>query len=113
MVVRVGQLAEIGNRLGSWAVRNLLTSDASRRLAAVLYRALGTGEVEPDDPRGFWLTRQQLGRDGQPFESPFRPQAGRVRVCWLDRWRIQPHSTARATLIKSAQPGTRRALILA
>ncbi len=61
LALRVGQLAEIGNRLGSWAVRDLLTPDASRRLAAVLYRALGMGEVTPDDPRGFWLTHQQLG----------------------------------------------------
>lgn len=61
LALRVGQLAEIGNRLGSWAVRDLLTPDAGRRLAAVLYRALGMGEVTPDDPRGFWLTHQQLG----------------------------------------------------
>jgi CRP-like cAMP-binding protein len=61
VAMRVGQLAEIGNRLGSWVVRDLLTPDASRRLAAVLYRALGMGEVAPDDPRGFWLTHQQLG----------------------------------------------------
>jgi CRP-like cAMP-binding protein len=61
LALRVGQLAEIGNRLGAWAVRDLLTPNASRRLAAVLYRALGMGEVAPDDPRGFWLTHQQLG----------------------------------------------------
>lgn len=61
IAVRVGQLAEIGNRLGAWIVRDLLTPDASRRLAAVLFRVLGAGEVAPDDPQGFWLTRQQLG----------------------------------------------------
>lgn len=61
IAVRVGQLAEIGNRLGSWIARDLLTPDASRRLAAVLYRVLGTGEVAPHDPHGFWLTHQQLG----------------------------------------------------
>ncbi|MGL6182504.1 MAG: Crp/Fnr family transcriptional regulator [Aestuariivirga sp.] len=61
VAVRVGQLAEIGNRLGAWIARDLLTPDASRRLAAVLYRVLGAGEVEPDDPSGFWLTHQQLG----------------------------------------------------
>lgn len=59
--VRVGQLAEVGNRLGAWVVRDLLTPDAGRRLAAVLYRALGTGQVVPDDPQGFWLTQRQLG----------------------------------------------------
>jgi CRP/FNR family transcriptional regulator, cyclic AMP receptor protein len=61
IAIRVGQLAEIGNRLGAWIARDLLTPDASRRLAAVLYRVLGAGEVEPDDPSGFWLTHQQLG----------------------------------------------------
>ena len=61
IAVRVGQLAEIGNRLGSWIARDLLTPDAGRRLAAVLYRVLGTGEVAPHDPQGFWLTHQQLG----------------------------------------------------
>ena len=61
IAVRVGQLAEIGNRLGAWIARDLLTPDAGRRLAAVLFRALGTGEVVPDDPQGFWLTHRQLG----------------------------------------------------
>ena len=61
IAVRVGQLAEIGNRLGAWIARDLLTPDAGKRLAAVLYRVLGAGEVVPDDPQGFWLTRQQLG----------------------------------------------------
>ena len=61
IAVRVGQLAELGNRLGSWVARDLLTPDATKRLAAVLFRVLGAGEVEPDDPKGFWLTHQQLG----------------------------------------------------
>ena len=61
IAVRVGQLAEIGNRLGSWIARDLLTPDAGRRLAAVLFRVTGTGDVVPDDPQGFWLTHQQLG----------------------------------------------------
>lgn len=61
IAVRVGQLAEIGNRLGSWVARDLLTPDAGRRLAAVLYRVTGTGEVARDDPEGFRLTHQQLG----------------------------------------------------
>lgn len=61
VAIRVGQLAEIGNRLGSWVVRDLLTPDAARRLAAVLFRVLGMGEVEPEDPRGFALNHQQLG----------------------------------------------------
>ncbi len=61
IAIRVGQLAELGNRLGSWVSRDLLTPNAGRRLAAVLVRALGMGEVEPDDPRGFVLTHRQLG----------------------------------------------------
>lgn len=61
IAVRVGQLAEIGSRLGSWITRDLLTPDAGRRLASVLFRVLGTGEVAPEDPQGFWLTHQQLG----------------------------------------------------
>jgi CRP-like cAMP-binding protein len=61
IAIRVGQLAEIGNRLGAWAMRDLLTPDAGRRLAAVLLRVLGMGEVVPDDPQGFWLTHAQLG----------------------------------------------------
>lgn len=61
IAVRVGQLAEIGNRLGAWIARDLLTPDAGRRLAAVLFRVLGTGDVVPDDPQGFWLTHRQLG----------------------------------------------------
>ncbi|WP_146216989.1 Crp/Fnr family transcriptional regulator [Falsiroseomonas bella] len=61
IAVRVGQLAEIGNRLGAWIVRDLLTPDAGRRLASVLLRVLGAGEVVPDDRHGFWLTHRQLG----------------------------------------------------
>jgi CRP/FNR family cyclic AMP-dependent transcriptional regulator len=61
IAIRVGQLAEIGNRLGAWIARDLLTPDAGCRLASVLFQALGTGEVVPDDPQGFWLTHQQLG----------------------------------------------------
>ena len=61
VAIRVGQLAELGNRLGSWISRDLLTPDAGRRLAAVLFRVLGMGEVEPSDPRGFALTHRQLG----------------------------------------------------
>ena len=61
IALRIGQLAEIGNRLGSWVTRDLLTPDAGRRLAAVLLRVLGNGEVAPDDPSGFWLTHAQLG----------------------------------------------------
>ena len=61
IAVRVGQLAEIGIRLGTWVARDLMTPDAGRRLAAVLFRVLGCGEVAPHDPQGFWLTHQQLG----------------------------------------------------
>jgi hypothetical protein len=61
IAVRVGQLAEIGNRLGAWIARDLLTPDAGRRLAAVLFRVAGAGEVVPDDAQGFWLSHQQLG----------------------------------------------------
>ena len=59
--IRVGQLAEIGSRLGSWIARDLLTPDAGRRLASVLFRVLGMGEVTPTDPGGVRLTHQQLG----------------------------------------------------
>lgn len=59
--IRIGRLAELGNRLGAWITRDLLTPDASRRLAAVLCRVLGMGEVEPQDRRGFVLTHSQLG----------------------------------------------------
>jgi CRP-like cAMP-binding protein len=58
--IRVGQLAEIGNRLGGWVSRDLLTRDAGQRVAAVLLRVLGNGELLPEDPRGFWLTQQML-----------------------------------------------------
>ena len=61
VAIRIGQLAELGNRLGTRIARDLLTPDAGRRLAAVLYRALGLGEVQPDDDRGFALTHSQLG----------------------------------------------------
>lgn len=59
--IRVGQMGELGGRLGFWMVRDLLTPDAGQRLAAVLFRVTGNGEVAPDDPTGFWLTHQQLG----------------------------------------------------
>lgn len=61
VAIHIGQLAELGNRLGTWIARDLLTPNASRRLAAVLTRVLGMGEVEPQDPRGFALTHSQLG----------------------------------------------------
>ncbi|MCX7286074.1 MAG: Crp/Fnr family transcriptional regulator [Rhodobacterales bacterium] len=61
VAMRVGQLAELATRLGSWGVRDLQTPDAGRRLASVLYRVLGAGEVRPDEPEGFRLTHQQLG----------------------------------------------------
>jgi CRP/FNR family transcriptional regulator, cyclic AMP receptor protein len=61
IAIRVGQLAEIGGRLGSWIARDLLTPDAGKRLAAVLFRVLGAGEVQPDDPAGFRMTHHQLG----------------------------------------------------
>jgi CRP-like cAMP-binding protein len=61
VAVRVGQLAEIGSRLGSWIARDLLTPDGGRRLASVLFRVLGAGEVQSEEPEGFRLTHQQLG----------------------------------------------------
>lgn len=60
VAVRVGQLAELATRLGNWIARDLQTRDAGRRLAAVLFRVLGAGEVPPDEPDGFRLTHQQL-----------------------------------------------------
>lgn len=93
--IRVGQLAELGNRLGSWVTRDLLTPDAGRRLAAVLSRVLGMGEVEPDDPLGFWLTHQQLaemanlsrhhvGRKLSIFEASGWIECGYNRIRLLD-----------------------------
>jgi CRP/FNR family transcriptional regulator, cyclic AMP receptor protein len=61
VAVRVGQLGEHGDRMSWSVIRDLLTPDAGRRLAAVLYRVLGAGEVAPDDPEGFRLNHQQLG----------------------------------------------------
>lgn len=61
IAVRVAQLGDIGSRLGSWIARDLLTPDAGRRLASVLFRVLGAGEVTPDEPEGFRLSHQQLG----------------------------------------------------
>jgi CRP-like cAMP-binding protein len=61
VATRVGQLAELVNRLSSWTIRDLLTPDAGRRLASVAYRVLGMGEVAPTDPQGFWLTHRELG----------------------------------------------------
>jgi hypothetical protein len=60
IAIRVEPLAQIGDRLGAWAMRDLLTPDAGRRLAAVLLRASGMGEVGPDDPQVVWLTHARL-----------------------------------------------------
>ncbi len=95
VAVRVGQLAEIGNRLGSWIARDLLTPDAGRRLASVLFRVLGAGEVVPDDPDGFWLTHRQLaemsnlsrhhvGRKLAAFEAAGWIACGYNRIRLLD-----------------------------
>lgn len=95
IAIRVGQLAEIGNRLGAWIVRDLLTPDAGRRLAAVLLRVLGGGEVTPDDPRGFWLThaalaemanlsRHHVGRKLAQFEARGLIGCGYNRIRLLD-----------------------------
>jgi CRP-like cAMP-binding protein len=61
IALRVGQLAELATRLGNWIARDLQTADAGRRLASVLYRVLGAGEVQPDGPEGFRLTHRELG----------------------------------------------------
>jgi CRP/FNR family transcriptional regulator, cyclic AMP receptor protein len=61
VAIRVGQLGEYGGRISARTIRDLLTPDATRRLASVLVRVLGMGEVAPDDPKGFWLTHQQIG----------------------------------------------------
>jgi CRP-like cAMP-binding protein len=61
VAIRVGQLGEYGGRISARTIRDLLTPDAARRLAAVLLRVTGGGALAPDDPRGFWLTHQQLG----------------------------------------------------
>jgi CRP-like cAMP-binding protein len=95
IALRVGSLAEIGNRLGSWVARDLLTRDAGRRLAAVLLRALGSGDVAPADPSGFWLTHAQLaemanlsrhhvGRKLASFEASGWIACGYNRIRLLD-----------------------------
>lgn len=95
IAVRVGQLAEIGNRLGSWIARDLLTPDAGQRLASVLFRVLGAGEVTPDDPRGFRLTHEQLaemanlsrhhvGRKLASFDAAGWIECGYNRIKLLD-----------------------------
>jgi CRP-like cAMP-binding protein len=61
VAISVGRLAEQANRLAAWGMRDLLTPDAGQRLASVLLRVVGMGEVVPRDPKGFWLTHQQLG----------------------------------------------------
>lgn len=61
IAIRVSQLGVMSGRLGAWVVRDLATPDAGRRLASVLLRVLGGGEVEPEDASGFWLTHAQLG----------------------------------------------------
>lgn len=95
IAIRVGQLAELGNRLGAWITRDLLTPDAGRRLAAVLTRVLGMGEVAPDDPRGFALThgllgemanlsRHHVGRKLADFEARGWISCGYNRIRLLD-----------------------------
>jgi CRP-like cAMP-binding protein len=61
VTISVGRLAEQANRLAAWGMRDLLTADAGQRLASVLLRVVGMGKVLPRDPKGFWLTHQQLG----------------------------------------------------
>ncbi len=61
VAISVGRLAEQANRLAAWGMRDLLTPDAGQRLASVLLRVVGMGEVVPRDLKGFWLTHQQLG----------------------------------------------------
>jgi CRP-like cAMP-binding protein len=86
---------EIGNRLGSWIARDLLTPDAGRRLASVLFRVIGAGEVPPDDPGGFRLTHLQLaemanlsrhhvGRKLSDFEAAGWIACGWGRIRLLD-----------------------------
>ncbi len=60
VAIRVGQLAELATRLGNWVTRDLQTPDAGRRLAAVLVRVLGAGEVQPEELAGFRLSHRQL-----------------------------------------------------
>ena len=95
VAIRVGQLGEIGSRISAWVVRDLLTHDAGRRLAAVLLRVVGGGDLPPDDPRGFWLTHQQLaemanlsrqhvGRKLSGFEAAGWIACGYNRIRLLD-----------------------------
>ena len=95
IALRVGQLAEIGNRLGAWIARDLLTPDAGRRLASVLFRVLGAGTVAPEHPEGFRLTHQQLaemanlsrhhvGRKLAAFEAAGWIACGYNRIRLLD-----------------------------
>lgn len=95
VAIRVGQLGEVGSRLGAWTVRDLLTHDAGQRLAAVLLRVVGGGDLAPDDPRGFWLThqalaemanlsRQHVGRKLSGFEAAGWIACGYNRIRLLD-----------------------------
>jgi CRP-like cAMP-binding protein len=79
--MRIGQLAELATRLGSWIARDLQTPDATRRLASVLFRTTGGGEVRPGHPEGFRLNHQQLGE----MANLSRHHVGRKLASFEDR----------------------------
>jgi CRP/FNR family transcriptional regulator, cyclic AMP receptor protein len=58
---RLGQMADIATSTVISVSRDLLTSGAAQRLAAVLLRVTVHGEVPPPSPEGYALTQSELG----------------------------------------------------
>jgi CRP/FNR family transcriptional regulator, cyclic AMP receptor protein len=58
----LGDGANLGADIASWAACDLLISDGAQRIAAVLLRVTGVLDgLPPDQPGGFLLTQQDLG----------------------------------------------------
>lgn len=58
---RLGEMAEMGADTAVNGVCDLLIGAAERRIAAVLLRVTGFGEMAPENPEGFLLTQGRLG----------------------------------------------------
>lgn len=59
---RVAELMWWNQKLAAQLAYDLLIPMAPRRLAAVLYRVTGYGELEPSHPAGFTMTQSQLAQ---------------------------------------------------